>query len=1030
MMAGSVDLADGLSFDAWISHEIGGSVLREIVVTFFNWIHTNQQGMFFGLAMAALLMCLLPLMSDELDRLLTRRFSATVAGTLLGTPLGVCVNCAAPIGYGMYQRGARLEAALATMLSSPTMNVVVLSMAFALFPAYLVLLKIAFSLLVIFIIIPALVAIFPTESLSPDARIDPSGFEMDSHSSQHTPIVERSLTGALSWFTRELGHQAWHLLRNVVPIMLLAGLLGSIAVVLLPWEGLIGELAEGITPASIVAMTLLALFGLFLPVPIAFDVVLAASLANAGMPVQYVAILLFVLGSFSVYSYLVLLRAGVRKVAMALTVALVCVGVLAGLSSFWVASLKEDAELAPLFDKLTTPAQTSTAEVVAFDHLPVPLDSIYGSQGSVARSADGGSVWQRFPREPAIANPWRGVSSQPQVERLPFNVSPSMAQGFTILPPGRIGLAHHLKPLLYNIINEYPDQNAIAAGDYNNDNWFDLLFSTSEGVKLYRNGGDYFEQVAHFRGDNSLVSLTAAAAIVDLDSDGWEDVIFSELDTGIWIAFNDTGRFLPPRRLPDSAATGRFAKSLGFADIDGDSQLEIFAGHISHMIANRRSSKAAENILYKNLGNREFEPRFMPKPWGETLSVWIGDIEGDGQLEIIEGNDFDEADLFYTVLPTFEVKPFEPGRIAASTRSTMSIDGADIDNDGDLEIYLGQVTQSGTRRPFRIPQTRGMIENGCLDLSGKYCELARALAISRRAYMQRDPAPCQTLHGTYELDCIAAIYYRRLGLEFDGGQSADTILAKAARFEPYYPAILKDMEHIVTADVMNRQQVESRLQKYTPQNTVINLLLDRQEEGSFLNRSVELGIDITGWTWNARFADYDGDGRQDLYVVNGHSPSELETTNVMFRNEGDAGFKQVTSDVGLQDFEPTLAYSYIDFDNDGDLDIVNYSQTGRVRVLRNDFNNGSYIQFQLADKQGNPSGIGARLTIHYGENNEFKQLRTLNFSGGHQSFDPKVMHFGIGDLSSVNGIEVQWADGDTTAFDGPFAAGYRYRISR
>ena len=58
----------------------------------------------------------------------------SVTGVLIGAPLGVCVNCATPIAFGIYSAGARLETALASLFASPTLNVIVLTMAFTLLP--------------------------------------------------------------------------------------------------------------------------------------------------------------------------------------------------------------------------------------------------------------------------------------------------------------------------------------------------------------------------------------------------------------------------------------------------------------------------------------------------------------------------------------------------------------------------------------------------------------------------------------------------------------------------------------------------------------------------------------------------------------------------------------------------------------------------------------------------------------------------------------------------------------------------------
>ena len=67
----------------------------------------------------------------------------------MGAPLGVCVNCAAPIAKGMYAGGARAESTLSAMVASPTLNVIVLTMLFSILPFYMAVMKIALSLFVI-----------------------------------------------------------------------------------------------------------------------------------------------------------------------------------------------------------------------------------------------------------------------------------------------------------------------------------------------------------------------------------------------------------------------------------------------------------------------------------------------------------------------------------------------------------------------------------------------------------------------------------------------------------------------------------------------------------------------------------------------------------------------------------------------------------------------------------------------------------------------------------------------------------------
>ena len=123
------------------------------------------------------------------------------------------------------------------------------------------------------------------------------------------------------------------IVRTTVPLMILAGLIGALVVEVLPWQVLV-SFGTGITQTlTLVLMGALAVFGLILPVPIAFDVVIASALMQAGMPVRYVMPLLFTLGSFSVYSFLILWRGVSRRAALWSALVLAGLGVVAGVAT-------------------------------------------------------------------------------------------------------------------------------------------------------------------------------------------------------------------------------------------------------------------------------------------------------------------------------------------------------------------------------------------------------------------------------------------------------------------------------------------------------------------------------------------------------------------------------------------------------------------------------------------------------------------------------------------------------------------------
>jgi len=134
LMVGAAIDADSLSFNAILTIEDSMPMLQKIPYATINWIYTNKEGMTFGLILAALFLTLLHFIPHHHNK---NTFLNTFKGTLIGAPLGVCVNCSAPIAKAMYKGGSELETSLATMFSSPTLNIIVITLLFTLFPLYL-----------------------------------------------------------------------------------------------------------------------------------------------------------------------------------------------------------------------------------------------------------------------------------------------------------------------------------------------------------------------------------------------------------------------------------------------------------------------------------------------------------------------------------------------------------------------------------------------------------------------------------------------------------------------------------------------------------------------------------------------------------------------------------------------------------------------------------------------------------------------------------------------------------------------------
>jgi uncharacterized membrane protein YraQ (UPF0718 family) len=334
IMGGSAVLEDPLAFEASIQIQPNDGTLERVVYTTINWIETNLQGMAFGLMIGA---CLLTLIGMVAVRGHRNGFVNTLIGVAVGTPLGVCVNCAAPVAKGMHDGGARIETTLATMFSSPTLNIVVLTMLFSMFPMYLTVIKLTLTLTFILVVVPLLSRWVFTDERAPTyddavcAVTPPTLAPLDES-------VLSAIHGALSALLRNLGY----LVVRTVPLMLLAGLLGAIVANAIPLTALVNH------EAGFLAVAVVALVGIFLPVPVAFDVVLVAVLISAGAPVIYSMTLLFTLGMFSIYPFFIVWRTISPRVAVVITVVLVVMGIAGG----YVADEIYQAELQDMMEFL------------------------------------------------------------------------------------------------------------------------------------------------------------------------------------------------------------------------------------------------------------------------------------------------------------------------------------------------------------------------------------------------------------------------------------------------------------------------------------------------------------------------------------------------------------------------------------------------------------------------------------------------------------------------------------------------------
>jgi hypothetical protein len=180
-----------------------------------------------------------------------------------------------------------------------------------------------------------------------------------------------------------------------------------------------------------------------------------------------------------------------------------------------------------------------------------------------------------------------------------------------------------------------------------------------------------------------------------------------------------------------------------------------------------------------------------------------------------------------------------------------------------------------------------------------------------------------------------------------------------------------------------------------------------------------------GLGWGIAFVDLDLDGWEDLIVARGHVYPQIDVLDIgttfrqrndVYRNLGDGTFADVSDDAGpgLGTTHSSRVILPVDLDSDGDLDVLITSLNEAPALLRNDALDRSWLAVDLTGRQSNRDGLGAKVTVLAGGRTQIRELRAnASFAGAVLP----IAHFGLGDASVVDRLEVRWPSGKTTVLN-------------
>ena len=516
---------------------------------------------------------------------------------------------------------------------------------------------------------------------------------------------------------------------------------------------------------------------------------------------------------------------------------------------------------------------------------------------------------------------------------------------------------------------------------------------------------------------------------------------FVEVASAVGLVWQHENGRSPKRYFPETMGGGG-----AFFDYDGDGDLDVYAVNGAFIAASPQDA-APVNSLFRNDGQRFVPVAAGVAHSGVGMGVAAADYDSDGDLDLYLTN-FGPNELFRNDDGHFAEIGRQTG--VADARWGTSCAFADYDRDGDLDLYVanyvaydpaaahdGQMPYMtgyesyGDQPPIGYPHPDNF--QGQPDLLYRNDGAGHLVDVSAGAGIaDASGKGLGVVFGDYDSDGWPDIYVANDAVRnFLYHNSHDGTFAERAGLAGVAYGQDGQMEAgmgVDWGDYNGDGVLDLTVTNFQAEPNA----LYRGEGGFFSVATFAAGTGLPSLPFlgfGTQFFDPDLDGDLDLFAANGHvldnvrdidQSTSYGQRNLLFRNDG-GRFADISAAAG-----PGFSLEHVsrgsatgDYDGDGDPDLLVFNSGQPLSLLRNDQGDANHwITIQLAGVNGNPNGIGARLTATSGD---LVQTRELRGSRSYLSQSQFRICLGLGKRSQLDAIEVHWPSGRTERF-GPFAA--------
>ena len=549
-----------------------------------------------------------------------------------------------------------------------------------------------------------------------------------------------------------------------------------------------------------------------------------------------------------------------------------------------------------------------------------------------------------------------------------------------------------------SFINEFGYMGGgVGIGDFNNDGLKDIYFTGNQvSSALYINKGDNrFEDITAKAGCGTSGWATGVS-VVDINNDGYDDIyvcVFGKnlLQRAANLLFiNQHDLTFKEAAAEYGLADTSYSTQAVFFDYDKDGDLDMYLAN--YLLSNGNANtiyprdntgrSLANDRLYRNDGFSSSpngggrdggrHPVFTDvsmaaniKEDGYGLGVVVSDLNNDNWPDLYVANDFLSNDELWLNNHNGTFTNCIAQSMQHQSYSSMGADAADVNNDGWLDLV---VVNDSTPKQLYINKHDGTFEE--------------------------------------------VGYQSGLALNENGREQAGMGLG--------------------VGDYDNDGRLDFHITNFSDDS---NTLYRNDGDENFTDVSFQVGIGeptIPFLGWGTAFIDYDNDGWSDLIVGNGHLYPLVDNFQwgtsfaqqiLLFKNvrtpSGQVKFSRVPAAPasGLSEAICARGLALADFDNDGKVDAVINNMDMPPTLLKNvDPDRNNWISVKLVGDTSAKSPKDAVGSTVYLTSGKVRERMDLFSGASYASQSQQALHFGLGNLTSADRLEVRWPNGQTETF--------------